>query len=86
MSTAGYSTRPGFVNRKNQMNLGKTNPPRQGTDHGQSVYVMRCPQCRRNYGANGSDIWLRRCPYHQGGMPGLKLIGDEPEWRDPRGR
>ena len=62
----GYSTnRCGYVNKNDQANLGRTQPPRPGTDHGQVVYVMRCLDCRRNYGANGSDIWLRKCPLHQ---------------------
>ena len=37
--------------------------PVPGTDHGQRVYVLKCGRCDREYGANGSDIWLRRCPY-----------------------
>jgi hypothetical protein len=37
----------------------------------QSVYVLRCSHCGHLYGANGSDIHLRKCPMHQGGAPGL---------------
>ena len=58
-------TDPGSVNRNDQMNLGPTNPLRRGSDHGQYVYVMHCPVCERNYGANGSDIWQRKCPFHK---------------------
>ena len=44
---------------------------RFGPDHGQSVYVLQCGECRHEYGANGSDIFQRRCPACQGGRPGL---------------
>lgn len=72
-----YSTVDGFQNKNNQVNLGRTDPPRPGTDHVQNVYVMRCLVCRRNYGANGSDIWQRKCPYHQNGRDGLTLTEEE---------
>ena len=71
----------GYINRNCQINLGPTDPVRRGTDHGQYLYVMHCPKCRENYGANGSDIWLRKCPSHQDGAPGLPLEGDEPDWK-----
>ncbi len=74
-------TEAGRENRKGQINFGRTDPPRAGTDHGQFVYVMHCPKCDVNYGANGSDIWQRKCPYCQGGAQGLPLQGDEPERR-----
>jgi hypothetical protein len=63
------TTEPGYVNRNGQIVLRTTGL--QGTDHGQTVYVLRCPDCAKEYGANGSDIFQRRCPYHQGGKPGL---------------
>jgi len=72
------TTAVGFVNRNHQVNLGLDNP--NGTDHGQSVYAMRCERrtatgtkCGNVYGANGSDIWQRKCPVCQGGRPGLPL-------------
>jgi hypothetical protein len=37
----------------------------------QYVYVLQCSICGYEYGANGSDIHLRRCPSCQGGQPGL---------------
>ena len=74
-------TNPGSENHNGQINLGITNPPRDGSDHLQKVYVMHCPECVCNYGANGSDIHLRKCPCHQGGKPGEPLLGDEPDWR-----
>jgi hypothetical protein len=63
------TTEPGFVNRNGQVVVRATGLA--GTDHGQSVYVLRCPTCDKEYGVNGSDIFQRRCPNHQGGAPGL---------------
>ena len=74
-------TNPGSVNRNGQVNLGPTKPLRPGSDYGQYVYVMHCPECTCNYGANGSDIWQRRCPCHQGGESGEPLRGNERDWR-----
>ena len=71
------STDPGFVNRNGQINLGRTDPPRPGTDHVQTIYGMRCPDCKKNYGVNGSDIHLRKCPFHDGGAEGLPLTEAE---------
>jgi precorrin-8X/cobalt-precorrin-8 methylmutase len=66
---AGATTEPGYQNRNGQTVLKATGLP--GTDHGQSIYVLSCGTCSHEYGANGSDIWLRRCPACQGGRPGL---------------
>jgi len=68
---SGYSTRPGFTNANAQTVVRPTGLP--GTDHGQSIYVLRCGHCPEEYGANGSDIWLRKCPKCQGGRPGLPV-------------
>ena len=76
---------PGFVNRNKQVNLGRTNPPRPGSDHVQVIYVMRCLKCGQNYGANGTDIWQRKCPFHAGGMHGLALTPSEEKWTTPHG-
>ena len=59
--TSKGTTDPGYRNRNNQTVIRRTDIP--GTDHGQRVYVLKCGRCDREYGANGSDIWLRRCPY-----------------------
>ena len=79
MKTGKGTTGDGFTNRNQQVNLGLDNP--NGTDHGQSVYALRCDrvlpsgeQCGHTYGANGSDIHLRLCPKCQGGTPGLPLV------------
>jgi hypothetical protein len=63
------TTEIGHANRNNQTVIRRTNVP--GTDHGQRVYVLRCGECGHEYGANGSDVFLRKCPAHAGGAPGL---------------
>ena len=63
------TTVAGFVSRNDQTVLRKTDLP--GTDNNQFVYVLRCGKCSHEYGANGSDIWQRRCPSCSGGQPGL---------------
>lgn len=68
---SGYSTRPGFTNANGQTVVSVSPTGLPGTDHGQSIYVLRCGHCAEEYGANGSDIWLRKCPRCQGGRPGL---------------
>ena len=40
-----------------------------GTDYLQKVYALRCRICSHEYGANGSDIHLRRCPDLSAGAP-----------------
>lgn len=55
------TTEIGYTNRNQQTVIGKTNMP--GTDHGQTVYELRCGDCGRTHGANGSDIFQRRCPH-----------------------
>lgn len=55
-----YSTVTGFINTKNQMNLGKTTM--KGTDHGQWFYQMKCLSCDHQYLANGSNISAVKCP------------------------
>jgi hypothetical protein len=54
------TTIPGFENKNGQVVLQRTS--RKGTDHLQYVYILRCKHCGGEYGANGSDIWLRKCP------------------------
>jgi hypothetical protein len=63
------TTRIGYVNRNDQEVIRPTGKP--GTDYGQYIYVLRCRTCRYEYGANGSDIFQRRCPAHDGGAAGL---------------
>ncbi len=77
----GYSTRDGFENENSQVNLGRTDPPRLGSDFSAYVHVMHCLRCGMNYGSNSTNIWNRACPYCQGGKPGLPLTHDEMDWR-----
>jgi hypothetical protein len=68
---ADKSTQPGYTNSNGQTVLRATGRP--GTDHGQFVHELQCGECDETYGANGSDIWLRKCPKCQGGRPGLAV-------------
>ncbi len=61
------TTITGYVNKNDQMNTGPTGEP--GSDHGQQFYSMKCQRCGFEYKANGSDIWLRKCPKCQSGRP-----------------
>lgn len=65
------STDPGYLNLNSQLVVRRTGL--KGTDHMQYVYVLRCThqECLYEYGANGSDIFQRKCPKCQGGAPGL---------------
>jgi hypothetical protein len=65
------TTEIGYTNRNGQVVIRHTDL--DGTDHNQYIYVLRCNHCGQEYGANGSDIWLRKCPNCQGGAPGLPL-------------
>lgn len=67
------TTAVGYVNRNKQKNLGRREPLLAGTDRGQYVYVINCTECGFVYGANGSDIHLRKCPNCQGGNTGIPL-------------
>ena len=65
------TTEPGFRNRNGQVVVKRTDIP--GNDHNQYVYVLECSICGQRYGANGSDIWQRKCPACGGGLPGLNF-------------
>ena len=68
---ARSNKRPGDVNRNDQLLLAQTDTP--GTDHFRRVWNVRCQPCGHEYGLNGSDFHLRKCPRCQGGRPGLEL-------------
>ncbi len=53
-------TDKGYINRNNQMNIGKTDI--NGTDHFQKLYMMRCINCGHEYFSNGSNIYEKKCP------------------------
>jgi hypothetical protein len=65
------TTKPGYTNPKDQKVVRDTGTP--GTDHNQRIYHLKCLVCGHEYGANGSDIHLRRCPRHDGGAAGLPI-------------
>ena len=66
------TTSPGYRNRNNQVVVAATELA--GNDHNQRVYHLRCEECGHEYGANGSDIWQRRCPRHDAkAQPGLPI-------------
>ncbi len=69
------TTEPGYVNSRKQRVIRPTGMP--GTDHMQYIYVLECGVCSHRYGANGSDIHIRKCPECQGGQPGLDF-GESP--------
>lgn len=63
------TTQLGYANRNGQVVVRNTGL--SGTDHVQTVYELKCSHCSHIYGANGSDIFERKCPKCQGGQPGL---------------
>lgn len=63
------TTVPGYRNRNGQIVVRPTGL--HGNDHLQRIYVLRCEKCQVEYGANGSDIFQRRCPSCDGGRAGL---------------
>ena len=65
----GYSTVIGFVNRNGQVVIRNTGL--DGTDRFAKVYQLGCSVCGHVYGANSGDVWLRKCPKHDGGADGL---------------
>ena len=70
------STEPGYRNRNGQVVICDTGLA--GNDRNQRVYEIECARCRHRYGANGSDIWQRRCPECDGGRPGLDVGTERP--------
>lgn len=68
------TTEPGRINRHDQKVICNTGFC--GTDHLQYIYEMECQHCHKHYGANGSDVHERGCPFCKDprwgqGKPGL---------------
>ena len=63
------TTEIGYINKNRQKNQGTRGVT--GTDHGQSAYKLECLHCGNEYGANGTDVWLRKCPACHGGANGI---------------
>ncbi|OMH26239.1 hypothetical protein BGP75_00995 [Motiliproteus sp. MSK22-1] len=70
-SGSATTTQVGYLNRNKQRNHGTIGLA--GTDHMQLAYKMICEQdgCGHEYGANGSDIFQRKCPRCQSGAEGI---------------
>jgi len=66
------TTDPGYTNKHGQTVIRRTGFPSE-TFPGQTIYHLRCGHCGHDYGANGTDIHLRRCPSHQNGAKGEPL-------------
>lgn len=54
------TTETGYINRNNQRNNGRTT--KSDNHYNQWFYELECLDCGHKYNANGSDIWLRKCP------------------------
>jgi PHP family Zn ribbon phosphoesterase len=70
-SQSVVTTAIGFKNRKGQVVVRNTG--HRGVDLSQYIYQLACGKCGHNYGANGSDIYERKCPACQDGEPGFVL-------------
>jgi hypothetical protein len=66
------TTVPGFQNENGQRVIRDTGFPSESFP-GQRVYHLRCTHCGHDYGSNGTDVFKRLCPSHQGGARGEKL-------------
>jgi hypothetical protein len=64
------TTDAGYVNKHGQANLGSTGKPGHWN---QVIYKLKCRACGHVYGANGADIFQKKCPKCQGGAPGPGL-------------
>ena len=58
---------PGDINANGQRLVRKTTKP--GNAPTSRIWVLYCPVCEYEYGANGFDAHERRCPKHQNGAP-----------------
>ena len=65
------TTEIGYINRNNQCCCGHRGIP--GNDYGQFAYQMKCLEssCGHIYGANGTDVFQRKCPICQKGKQGI---------------
>jgi hypothetical protein len=61
----------GYSNHNGQKVLRPTVQP--ANDPSRFLYVLECLHCWNEYGADGTDIHLRKCPKCQGGQPALPI-------------
>ncbi len=65
------TTEIGYINSNKQLNCGHRSSA--GTDHNQFAYKLKCQNCDFEYGANGTDIFQRKCPKCQNGSQGIEF-------------
>lgn len=65
----GETTRPGYINENGQITIRNTGIP--GNHYNQKIYQIACSRCGLNYGANGCDIFERKCPRCGDGEEGI---------------
>ncbi len=66
----GPTVQIGYKNKNNQLCCGTRGVA--GNDHNVLSYKMECLDCGEIYGANGTDVWQRKCPNCQGGKAGIR--------------
>ena len=71
------TTDPGYRNPNHQEVLQNTGFPSDSFP-GQKIYRLRCNGCSHEYGSNGCDIHIRRCPSCQQGARGEQLHEPSP--------
>jgi hypothetical protein len=67
----GSTVKKGKLNKNSQRCCGTLDVP--GTDKNALAYKMECTLCGFVYGANGGDVFERKCPNCQGGAPGIRF-------------
>ena len=70
-SGEGPTVKIGYTNRNEQRCCGTLGVP--GSDENAYAYKLECTLCGFVYGANGGDVFERKCPNCQGGMPGIRF-------------
>jgi len=73
-SGEGSFVQIGYINRHGQRCCGHRGM--SGTDHLQFAYKVECTLCGYVYGANGADMFERRCPECKKGNPGIRYWGE----------
>ena len=71
-SISGKTTDVGYINKNNQKNNGRVG--KSDNHYNQWFYEMECLNCGHKYNANGSDIWLRKCPNCQDKGKGKGIV------------
>ena len=76
----GNTADKGFVNPRNQENMGRVLPLRQNPKTYQFIHDMKCLDCGCEYHAWSGDIFQRKCPQHDNGAPGPILEDGNLVW------